>query len=298
MILWKTLTCFAALLYALISFGVSILLLSVIILFWVCSLFFSSVAFDAFLLSLCVEIIMVRKRRTELPSGGESSESHEPSGGSGRGSQRAAERTPPQQQGGGSYQGGRGLGPQGGRGGSYGGGRGGRGVPPQQQYGGPQEYQGRGRGGPTQQGGRGGYGGGRGSGGRGGPPSPGGPARPQFPELHQATPVPYQAGVIPQPAYEASSSSSSQPPEPSEVVAQFTDLSIEQETAPSQAIQPVAPAPSSKSVRFPLRPGKGSTGIRCTVKANHFFAELPDKDLHQYDVSSFVLRLSSYIVLV
>ncbi|KAL6281772.1 hypothetical protein ACE6H2_018653 [Prunus campanulata] len=238
---------------------------------------------------------MVRKRRTELPSGGESSESHEPSGGSGRGSQRAAERTPPQQQGGGSYQGGRGLGPQGGRGGyeggrggSYGGGRGGRGVPQQQQqqqYGGPQEYQGRGRGGPTQQGGRGGYGGGRGSGGRGGPPSPGGPARPQFPELHQATPVPYQAGVTPQPAYEASSSSSSQPPEPSEVVVQFKDLSIEQETAPSQAIQPAAPAPSSKSVRFPLRPGKGSTGIRCTVKANHFFAELPDKDLHQYDVT-------------
>jgi hypothetical protein len=26
-------------------------------------------------------------------------------------------------------------------------------------------------------------------------------------------------------------------------------------------------------------------GQRCIVKANHFFAELPDKDLHQYDVS-------------
>ncbi|KAI3850498.1 hypothetical protein MKW98_000308 [Papaver atlanticum] len=32
-------------------------------------------------------------------------------------------------------------------------------------------------------------------------------------------------------------------------------------------------------------PGKGTTGIKCVVKANHFFAELPDKDLHQYDVS-------------
>ncbi|KAB2633787.1 protein argonaute 1-like [Pyrus ussuriensis x Pyrus communis] len=48
-------------------------------------------------------------------------------------------------------------------------------------------------------------------------------------------------------------------------------------------IQPI-PA-SSKSVRFPLRPGKGTTGIKCIVKANHFFAELPDKDLHQYDVT-------------
>ncbi|PKI71742.1 hypothetical protein CRG98_007875 [Punica granatum] len=35
----------------------------------------------------------------------------------------------------------------------------------------------------------------------------------------------------------------------------------------------------------PPRPGKGSAGIRCIVKANHFFAELPDRDLHQYDVS-------------
>ncbi|KAE8723979.1 Protein argonaute 1D [Hibiscus syriacus] len=50
-----------------------------------------------------------------------------------------------------------------------------------------------------------------------------------------------------------------------------------------QAIQ-LVPA-SSKSVRFPLRPGKGCTGTKCIVKANHFFAELPDKDLHQYDVT-------------
>eukprot|EP00249_Psilotum_nudum_P020236 c27616_g1_i1 orf=609-1481(+) len=45
------------------------------------------------------------------------------------------------------------------------------------------------------------------------------------------------------------------------------------------------PVLSSKSLRFPLRPGNGQTGIRCTVKANHFLAALPDKDLHQYDVS-------------
>ncbi|KAM0897314.1 hypothetical protein ACQ4PT_022671 [Festuca glaucescens] len=42
---------------------------------------------------------------------------------------------------------------------------------------------------------------------------------------------------------------------------------------------------SSKAIRFPLRPGKGSVGTRCLVKANHFIAQLPDKDLHQYDVS-------------
>ncbi|CAM0944728.1 unnamed protein product [Alopecurus aequalis] len=38
-------------------------------------------------------------------------------------------------------------------------------------------------------------------------------------------------------------------------------------------------------MRFPMRPGKGTSGSRCIVKANHFSAELPDKDLHQYDVS-------------
>ncbi|GFP89213.1 protein argonaute 1 [Phtheirospermum japonicum] len=39
------------------------------------------------------------------------------------------------------------------------------------------------------------------------------------------------------------------------------------------------PPASSKSVRFPLRPGKGVNGIRCIVKANHFFAELPRQRL-------------------
>lgn len=247
-----------------------------------------------FLFFFILDTIMVRKRRTELPSGSESSESgsqrptappqqqQQPGGGGyqgGRGS-------PPQQQGGGGYQqpqGGRGSTPQGARGG-YGGGRGGHGMP-QQQYGGPPEYQGRGRGGPPQQGGRGGYGGGRGG------PSPGGPSRPQVSELHQATTVPYQAGITPQPAYQASSSS--QPPEPSEVAEQFQQVSIRQEEAPSQAIQPVPV--SSKSMRFPLRPGKGKTGTRCTVKANHFFAELPDKDLHQYDVSSLALCVCIFI---
>ncbi|KAL5716727.1 argonaute 1B [Ranunculus cassubicifolius] len=41
----------------------------------------------------------------------------------------------------------------------------------------------------------------------------------------------------------------------------------------------------NKSLKFPQRLGKGRIGMRCIVKANHFFAELPDKDLHQYDVS-------------
>ncbi|KAJ0981614.1 hypothetical protein J5N97_009869 [Dioscorea zingiberensis] len=42
---------------------------------------------------------------------------------------------------------------------------------------------------------------------------------------------------------------------------------------------------STKSLRFPTRPGLGQAGTKCIVKANHFFAELPDKDLIHYDVS-------------
>ncbi|KAL6970483.1 hypothetical protein U1Q18_030182 [Sarracenia purpurea var. burkii] len=42
---------------------------------------------------------------------------------------------------------------------------------------------------------------------------------------------------------------------------------------------------SSKSLTFAPRPGYGQLGTKCVVKANHFFAELPDKDLNQYDVT-------------
>jgi eukaryotic translation initiation factor 2C len=57
---------------------------------------------------------------------------------------------------------------------------------------------------------------------------------------------------------------------------------------------------SSKSLSFAQRPGYGQVGTKCIVKANHFFAELPDKDLNQYDVSFFLLGLyySSLVFLV
>ncbi|KAJ0974499.1 hypothetical protein J5N97_016464 [Dioscorea zingiberensis] len=265
---------------------------------------------------------MVRKRRTELPETGEGSESQEPSGGGGRGvSQPPAERTPIPQQGGGGRGvsqppaertpipqqggGGRGWAPgssqqpqQGGRGGGYYQGRGGgqpRGGMVPQQPGGPlPEYQGRGgarpRGGmPTHQhhGGRRGGGVGPGSS-RGVGPSSSGPSRPSAPELHQATQAPYQA----LPPLQSQASSSSQPPEMAPALAQqqleqqLEQLSIQGESSSSITIQPVTTVvTSSKSMRFPSRPGKGSYGDKCVVKANHFFAELPDKDLHQYDVT-------------
>lgn len=41
---------------------------------------------------------------------------------------------------------------------------------------------------------------------------------------------------------------------------------------------------SNKSITFAGRPGFGQTGTKCVVKANHFFTQLPDKDLNQYNV--------------
>lgn len=47
---------------------------------------------------------------------------------------------------------------------------------------------------------------------------------------------------------------------------------------------------SSKSLRFAQRPGYGQLGTKCIVKANHFLADLPDKELNQYDVSCYSLQ--------
>ncbi|KAL6180847.1 hypothetical protein ACLB2K_047506 [Fragaria x ananassa] len=102
----------------------------------------------------------------------------------------------------------------------------------------------------------------------------------QVSEQQQAFPDPYQAEIAPQPRYEACSSS--QPPEPSEVAEQFQQVSILQEEALSEAIQHGAVS------------SKVKTGKRCTVKANQFCVVLPDKGLHQYDVSSLALVLMVY----
>lgn len=45
---------------------------------------------------------------------------------------------------------------------------------------------------------------------------------------------------------------------------------------------------SSKSLSFAQRPGYGQIGTKCVVKANHFLAELPEKELNHYDVRSLI----------
>uniref|UniRef100_A0A803MLG3 Uncharacterized protein n=1 Tax=Chenopodium quinoa TaxID=63459 RepID=A0A803MLG3_CHEQI len=42
---------------------------------------------------------------------------------------------------------------------------------------------------------------------------------------------------------------------------------------------------SRKPLVLPKRPGSGTVGLRCAVRANHFLVQLSDNDFHHYDVS-------------
>ncbi|KAL2652267.1 hypothetical protein R1flu_020395 [Riccia fluitans] len=108
------------------------------------------------------------------------------------------------------------------------------------------------------------------------------PAAEQYPQIERAPSPQLVVGSQPVPA------TSTVPTLVPALRTQFGQFNLQEAVrvgevpaAPVQAPPPV----SSKGNRFPLRPGKGCAGSKCLVKANHFFAELPDKDLHQYDVT-------------
>ncbi|GMH17535.1 hypothetical protein Nepgr_019376 [Nepenthes gracilis] len=236
---------------------------------------------------------MVRNKQSDQRGEGKSSRPQQAGGSTGRG---GVPQQPMQQSPGGYYGRGRDWGPQmqQGRLAGYSGGRGGAqcGGMAQQHYARQLEFQVRGAqqqpgDGPLPQRRAGGAVGGSGVG-----PAVG-TFQPPVPELHQAAPAPNQAGTIATQACPSGkpeevqaetsfSAPSSEQVASSQVAMQFQHLTL-QEGQSSQAVQPV-PA-CSKAMRFPVRPGKGSTGTKCIVKANHFFAELLDKDWHQYDVS-------------
>ncbi|KAK1599224.1 hypothetical protein QYE76_071928 [Lolium multiflorum] len=47
------------------------------------------------------------------------------------------------------------------------------------------------------------------------------------------------------------------------------------------------PPVSSKAEKFPARPGFGTVGKRCRVRANHFLVQVANQDIHHYDVAIF-----------
>ncbi|GMJ10787.1 ARGONAUTE 5 [Hibiscus trionum] len=185
-----------------------------------------------------------------------------------------------------------------GRGGVSGGrgGGGGRGV------GGRGRGQDPGRGQPLQsfpRGGAGGRGRGRDSGrGRGssGPPASYNPSPPQAapaqpppqaapaqppPQAAPAQPPPQAAPAQPPPQAVPAHQPSSTAEPPRE---QFSEKLTLGHVAATSA-QPPLPASSTKAIRFPQRPGYGTLGTKCTVRANHFLVDVATMDVHHYDVT-------------
>ncbi|KAJ0027745.1 hypothetical protein Pint_35058 [Pistacia integerrima] len=123
--------------------------------------------------------------------------------------------------------------------------------------------------------------GGRGSGGGG--PGQGGDSRGSYAGAAD-TLVPIQAPPPP------ASSSSAPAPAPSHlplsVPPSTTSLSQELQQQLTLGTQAPAVGPvSSKDVSFPARPGFGTQGWKCVVRANHFMVQVADKDIYHYDVT-------------
>jgi eukaryotic translation initiation factor 2C len=56
------------------------------------------------------------------------------------------------------------------------------------------------------------------------------------------------------------------------------------------------PPVSSKAEKFPARPGFGTIGKRCRVRANHFLVQFANQDIHHYDVRVFSSLLLHVLV--
>ncbi|PIA41768.1 hypothetical protein AQUCO_02200300v1 [Aquilegia coerulea] len=93
-----------------------------------------------------------------------------------------------------------------------------------------------------------------------------------------------RGSVVPPPSSYSSSSPSTSS---STAAASATILSCEVEEKLILETPTPTPTPpaSSKAARFPSRPGLGTAGTKCVVRANHFLVKLKEKDLHHYDVS-------------
>ncbi|KAG4129529.1 hypothetical protein ERO13_D09G086500v2 [Gossypium hirsutum] len=137
----------------------------------------------------------------------------------------------------------------------------------------------RGRGQPSQSSSRGGGGRARGRGSAGStatynpPPPQMAPAQPP-PQMAVAPPVPPSGAPFSHPSSSSGVGSLSR-----EVSEKLTMEPVAVTTAP-----PLPPS-SSKAIRFPPRPGFGTVGTKCVVRANHFLVDVANADLHHYDVT-------------
>ncbi|KAM6550112.1 hypothetical protein CsatB_021788 [Cannabis sativa] len=125
---------------------------------------------------------------------------------------------------------------------------------------------------PTFQRGGGSGGGGGGRGGRGGGGRSGGGG------YASTTPIPQPSIPAPVPGPSSSTTSTASS------LSREVDKKLTLQDPAAAATVRVPPA-SSKSVRFPVRPGYGTVGRKCVVKANHFLVKVAERDLCHYDVT-------------
>ncbi|XWS52934.1 hypothetical protein CRYUN_Cryun11dG0115100 [Craigia yunnanensis] len=115
----------------------------------------------------------------------------------------------------------------------------------------------------------------RGRGSSGPPPSSHPPPPSQVAPTQPTPSVPATSTAL---AYQPSSSSGA------ESLSREVSQKLTLEPQASTTAPPIPPS-SSKAIRFPPRPGLGTVGRKCRVRANHFLVNVADNDLHHYDVS-------------
>ncbi|XP_052288320.1 protein argonaute 5-like isoform X2 [Citrus sinensis] len=100
------------------------------------------------------------------------------------------------------------------------------------------------------------------------------------------------SGAAPSSPHTASTSTAPAPSSPSVSESSPSSSSVstlveetEQKLSLAAPAAATLPPLSSQELRLPVRPGIGTVGRKCVVRANHFMVQLAERDIHHYDVS-------------
>ncbi|KAH9660325.1 protein argonaute 5 [Citrus sinensis] len=101
------------------------------------------------------------------------------------------------------------------------------------------------------------------------------------------------SGAAPSSSHAASTSTAQAPSSPSISASAPSSSSVsttlvdetEQKLTLAAPAAATLPPSSSQAMRLPVRPGFGTVGRKCVVRANHFMVQLAERDIHHYDVS-------------
>ena len=109
-------------------------------------------------------------------------------------------------------------------------------------------------------------------------------------------------GAAPSSSHAASTSTAQAPSSPpvsasapsSSSVSTLVDETEQKLTLAAPAAATLPPS-SSQAMRLPVRPGLGTVGRKCVVRANHFMVQLAERDIHHYDVSPLLILVLLFL---